>query len=79
MRCPYCDGAGQIEPEGITIGALVTSARKAKGLTQLELAHMVGLSRASVANIETNRQDTTISTITAIAKALDCKTGELLP
>jgi len=56
------------------LGAVVKERRKALGLRQEDLAKAIGLSRASVANIETGRQDTPWSVIVKLMYALDVKT-----
>ena len=45
-----------IEPVYIEIGERIKSCRKALDLTQSDIANAVGLSRPSIANIETGRQ-----------------------
>lgn len=52
--------------------------RKKRGLTQEALAEMVGLTASSISQLETGKQGFTDSTLTSIAKALDCRPGDLL-
>ena len=52
--------------------------RLAKKLSQAALAQRAGLSREYVNRIEAGRYDPPLSTITALAKALKVKPGELL-
>jgi transcriptional regulator with XRE-family HTH domain len=52
------------------IGTRIAAARKNAGVTQVKLADAVGLSRASIANIEVGNQDTTLTNMAAIARAL---------
>lgn len=59
-------------------GAAVRSYRRAAGMPQRDLADRVGLTRASIANIETGRQDTTVTRIIAIAQALGVGPADLL-
>ena len=42
----------------VAFGASVRAARKSRGLRQEDLAHLLGLTRVSVANIESGRQRT---------------------
>lgn len=61
-------------------GNAVSTRRKALGLTQAELAGKVKMSRASVANIESGRQNIVLHHVYALAAALDfTKVAELLP
>jgi len=53
--------------------------RKKRGLTQDRLAELSGLSRVSISEIERGTADTKISTIKAIAKALNVEFAEIFP
>lgn len=53
--------------------------RKKRGLTQDKLAEISGLSRVSISEIERGTADTKISTIKALAKALDVEFAEIFP
>ena len=53
--------------------------RKRSGLTQDKLAELSGLSRVSISEIERGTADTKISTIKALAKALDVEFAEIFP
>lgn len=79
VKCPHCDGTGRIALERASTGDMILAARKAKGMTQEELAGKVGLSRAQVANLEGGRTDTTLSKLAKFAAALDVTTKELVP
>jgi transcriptional regulator with XRE-family HTH domain len=68
----------QMEPEVVSLGARIRAARTALDLTQADLAYTVGLSRSSIANIETGRQEPPALTLGAIARALKTTTGDLL-
>jgi transcriptional regulator with XRE-family HTH domain len=52
--------------------------RKRRNLTQAELAEKAGLSRGYLARLETARQDPTLTTLEALAKALRVKVSRLL-
>jgi transcriptional regulator with XRE-family HTH domain len=54
----------------LQFGRKVAAARKGKGMTQADLAKMVSLTRASVANIETGRQRVMLHDVFAIVAAL---------
>lgn len=62
------------------IGQRIREFRKAAGQTQDQLAIQIGLSRASVANIEAGRQHFLLYYVYSIADALDLDTPvSLLP
>lgn len=52
--------------------------RKERELTQEELSSKTGISRSSIAMIETAKRDITISKLSKIAKALGVTLSELL-
>lgn len=61
-------------------GNAVSTRRTALGLTQAQLASKVRMSRASIANIESGRQNVLLHHVYAIAAALDfTKISDLLP
>ena len=79
IACPHCGGTGKLAPEQVTLGAKVLIARRAAGLTQLELAAAAMMSRGQLANIETDRTDVPTKTLMRLADALHVKAGDLLP
>ena len=54
------------------------AAREKSGLTQIELAKIVGLSRTTYNNYETTKREPDDETLVKIAKALNCTVGYLL-
>lgn len=61
-------------------GSAVSTRRKALGLTQAQLASKVNMSRASIANIESGRQNILLHHVYALAAALNfVKVADLLP
>lgn len=61
-------------------GRAVATRRKTLDLTQAELASQVGISRASIANIESGRQNVLLHHVYRLAEALKfSKVSELLP
>jgi transcriptional regulator with XRE-family HTH domain len=61
-------------------GEAVAKRRNALGLTQVELATRVGISRASLANIERGRQNVLLHHAYSLASALEFSAvGDLLP
>lgn len=62
------------------LGRAVAIRRKMVGLTQAEVAKVVGISRASIANIESGRQKVLLHQVYGLVKALDLKSiTELVP
>ncbi len=51
-------------------GSKLAAARKAKGLTQTQLARKLGLPQSQISRIERNPDRTTVRTLKRIAKAL---------
>lgn len=67
-------------PVYIAFGNAVSTRRKALSLTQAQLASKVKMSRASIANIESGRQNILLHHVYALATALDfAKVADLLP
>lgn len=60
-------------------GRRLSRSRKKAGLTQEKLAASIGISRASVANIERARQHVQLHKVYAIADALEIDITDLLP
>jgi transcriptional regulator with XRE-family HTH domain len=68
------------DPVYKAFGNAVSTRRKSLRLTQAKLANKVKMSRASIANIESGRQNILLHHVYALAAALDfTKVGELLP
>jgi DNA-binding XRE family transcriptional regulator len=61
------------------VGALLRALRLDKKKTQEALAHMVGMKRTSLTNIEKGRQKLLLHTIIDLAEALEVSPTELLP
>jgi DNA-binding XRE family transcriptional regulator len=59
----------QCEPVYVSFGQAVKARRLALGLTQEDLAKMVGLTRTSVTNIEIGRQRVLLSDLFSFARA----------
>lgn len=73
-RCPHCDGLGEL-----SIAQTVIKARKRNGLTQADLANAVGVARASVANIEAERQVIVPENIRKFSEVLKIPIDWLVP
>lgn len=61
------------------LGEKIKRHRKARDLTQSDLAGALGLTRTSIANIEAGKQHTGIDTLYHIAQLLGVDVGDLLP
>ncbi|WP_338868483.1 helix-turn-helix transcriptional regulator [Spirosoma sp. SC4-14] len=53
------------------VGQLIREARQKKGLSQLELAELLGITKGAVSGYETGKQNLTVGTLHKIALALD--------
>jgi len=63
----------------VLIGQKIRQTREAKGLSQQKVANRLGLSRASVVNIEAGRQKTPVHVLWEIALILDTEIQIFLP
>lgn len=79
MKCPKCNGSGEIDDKTGGVGMLIQERRKAAGLTQYQLSELVGLSRTQITNIEVGRSDLTSNQVRKFAIALSCTPGDLFP
>lgn len=79
MKCPHCNGTGVLGGNEIHAGALILAQRRAREMTQAELAQLVGLSRTQIANIEIGRSDMPLKTLARFAEALQVSMKELVP
>ncbi len=61
----------------VSFGEIVRNARKAKGLSQEELAEKAGLHRTYIGMIERGEKNLTLSNIFKIAQALETSMSEL--
>lgn len=69
----------KLEPIYKTIGGIIRRRRRRLDLAQAQLAAQLGISRATLANIETGRQRVLVHHLYAFARALQMKPNELLP
>ena len=74
-QCPCCKGTGLIETP---FGERITDLRKANGMTQEQLAKIIGVSRPSMANIEAGRQSLTAETLIILARHFETTTDAIL-
>ena len=61
------------------LGSTIKARRRVLGLTQHELAKRLGISRASLANMETGRQRVLVHQLYELAGQLNVSVQELLP
>jgi transcriptional regulator with XRE-family HTH domain len=61
----------------LKFGKNLARVRRARGLTQEDVAYESGLTLSQIARIETGRLNTTISTVAVLLKTLKCEANEL--
>ena len=59
-----------VDPLYVELGARIKAARKLKGMSQQELAKVLGLHRVSVANIEAGRQKVMFHQVLVLVQVL---------
>ena len=79
MKCPHCDGTGELPMSKANVGTMILAARLGNGMTQQDLAGKVGRSRAQIANIEAGRSDIPVSLLGKFAEAFDISMRDLIP
>jgi transcriptional regulator with XRE-family HTH domain len=67
------------EPVYTTIGAIIRGQRRKLEWPQHKLAARLGISRATLANIETGRQRILVHQLYSFAEALQLKPSDLIP
>jgi transcriptional regulator with XRE-family HTH domain len=67
-----------MSPTPKQMGARIRRLRKGKDMSQADLAKRAGLTRVYVTRLEAGRQDPSLSTINALAKALGVPVSDLL-
>lgn len=60
------------------IGSTIKELRKEIGLSQIQLAKMVGYSQSEIASWERNEREPNVKAIKKLAKVLDCSCDYLL-
>lgn len=63
----------------MTIGDAIRAARKARGLTQNELAHAMGITGAAIGQYECGIRNPKYETVERISSALSVPTSSLMP
>ena len=59
-------------------GQVLRKAREKRGLTQVELAEKVGVTRVTISYLESGKRQPSMDLLHRLAKALRVKVGELL-
>lgn len=67
------------DPETTTIGASVRRERKNRDMTQSDLAEKIGVTQATISEIETEDRDATTDILWAISRVLRVPVESLLP
>ena len=67
-----------MSPTPKQMGARIRRLRKARGMSQQDLADKARLTRVFITRLEAGQQDPSLSTINAIAQALDVSAAELM-
>lgn len=63
----------------VELGKRLRIAREKAGMTQVELARKIRMSRTSVSNIEAGRQGISVAALYAIAAAIGVEPSEVMP
>lgn len=66
-----------VDAELAIFGSAIRGIRKEKNISQEELADWAGLDRSHMGRIERGERNVTVLNLLKIAKALNCKLGEL--
>jgi transcriptional regulator with XRE-family HTH domain len=69
----------ETQPTLIALGQVVKATRKARGLTQLQLAQRCGFTPAAIFMVEGARQNMTIKNLIVLANALELDVRDLFP
>ncbi len=70
--------ATNLRQERIALGRLVRRRRESIGLSQDELGHLCGLHRTYIGSVERGERNLTLSSLKAIATAIQIQPHELL-
>ena len=70
---------GPIPPERLVFAEKLIAARKAAGLTQVQLADVSGISQSHISHLENATWEPRLATILALCRALRVSPTDLLP
>lgn len=73
--CPYCKGTGFVEA---SFGSRLTALRQAKNVTQADVAEVVHISRAQIANLERGRGEMSMGVLLRLADYYAVSTDYIL-
>ncbi|WP_093174337.1 helix-turn-helix domain-containing protein [Variovorax sp. YR266] len=65
------------DPALVALGGAISSTRKARGISQEELAHRCLVDRSYMSSIERGAQNPGVMTVVAVARALGLSVSEL--
>lgn len=60
------------------VGAAIAGRRKARGLTQAQLAEQMGIEKETMSRLETGNISPTLGRLAQLARLLECDIGEFL-
>ena len=75
MKCPYCDGTGEVEA---SFSSRLRALRNKSGETQDVLAKAIHTSRPQLANLESGRSGPSLEVLLQIAEHYSASTDWLL-
>lgn len=78
VPCPHCNGTGRIAPQSMTIGTRFLRHRLKLERSQEQLAPLLKVSRAQLANIEGDRGRPGLETLVHAADVFGCSVDFLL-
>ena len=78
ITCPRCSGKGRVEPDSLSIGDRLRACRSKLEKRQDEIAPLLHISRAQLANLEGDRSRPGIETLVAAAKVYGVTVDYLL-
>lgn len=78
LRMDTENGATERNPYRDAFAAELRAARARRGYTQQELADRAGLSRVTIARLETSQRDVLMSQLLDLCRALDVDAGDFL-
>jgi transcriptional regulator with XRE-family HTH domain len=67
-----------MKSEAEKLGRNLKRIRTEKGISQVDIARSLGVSRGFVSNLENGKTNPTLATITKLAQAVEVTTDELL-
>ena len=79
IKCPQCDGSGFLDSKDVHIGVIIAVRRKELKMTQDDLSKVLGVHRATVANIESGRHTIELKRLRSYADALKVDVLNLIP